>query len=119
MQQFNQVIVTMRIQIGDNKHAKTTEFKTFYPYLPKNVDNNVKHEIDLVCQLVGVSPTYERYILGPILVNRHVSSFQKTMLAIFIFLLCVYFTDSLQIRIFLKYIGQAYMVIIFLKTKVK
>ena len=77
MQHFNQVIITMRIQIGDNKHAKTTEFKTFCPALPKNVDNNVKHEIGLVCQLVGVSPTYERYILGPILVNRHMSRVSK------------------------------------------
>ena len=35
----------MRGQIGDNKLVITTEPKTFYSDLPKNVDNNLKQEI--------------------------------------------------------------------------
>ena len=31
----------------------------------------------IVCQLEGVNPTYERYILGPITVNRHLSQVSK------------------------------------------
>ena len=31
----------------------------------------------IVCQLEWVNPTYERYILGPILVNRHMSRVSK------------------------------------------
>ena len=48
----------------------------------------------LLYQLGEFNPTYERYILGPTLVNRHVSGFQKMMLVILSFLLCVYFTDQ-------------------------
>ena len=57
------------------------------------------HSLPIVCQLERVNPTYERYILGPILVNRHyVSGFQKTMLAILIFLL---YTQNFQFLLFL------------------
>ena len=35
------------------------------------------HSLPIVCQLERVNPTYERYILGPILVNRHMSRVSK------------------------------------------
>ena len=40
------------------------------------------------------SPTYERYILGPTIVNWHVLGIQKIMLAILTFLPRAYFTDQ-------------------------
>ena len=48
-----------------------------------------------VCQLGGVNPTYERYILGPTPLNRHMSLVPKKWCCLFfIFLLCVYFADQ-------------------------
>ena len=44
--QFNQVIITMRVHVRDNKVIITAEPKTFYFDLTNNVDNNLKHEID-------------------------------------------------------------------------
>ena len=48
LQQFNQAIITMGVHIEDNKLAATTELKTFNFDLPKNVDNNLKHEINSI-----------------------------------------------------------------------
>ena len=38
----------MGVYIEDNKLAATTELKTFNFDLPKNVDNNLKHEINSI-----------------------------------------------------------------------
>ena len=38
----------MRVNIGANKLVIITESKTFYFDLPKNVDNNLKNEIDCI-----------------------------------------------------------------------
>ena len=63
-----------------------------------------------VCQLGGLNPTYERYILGLKLVNslgflKNVSHFDFSSLCVF------YRPESLQTGIFLKYIDHTYMVI--------
>ena len=48
-----------------------------------------------VCQLGGVNPTSERYILGPTPLNRHMSLVPKKWCCpFFIFLLCVYFAEQ-------------------------
>ena len=44
----------------------------------------IKKEV-LVYQLEGVNPTYERYILGSILVNRHMSGVSKKDISHFAF----------------------------------
>ena len=38
----------MGVYIEDNKLAATAELKTFHFDLPKNVDNNLKHEINSI-----------------------------------------------------------------------
>ena len=48
MQQFSQVIKTMGVHAEDDKLVITTEPKTSYFDLPKDVDNNLKHKIDSV-----------------------------------------------------------------------
>ena len=48
MQHFNQVIIVMGVNIEDNRHVITTEPKTFHFDLPKDLDNNLKHEIDSI-----------------------------------------------------------------------
>ena len=44
-------IITMVVHNGDNKIIITTEAKTFYFYLPKYVDNDLKHEINFIIKL--------------------------------------------------------------------
>ena len=44
LQPFNQVIIVMGVQIGDNKPVKVTEPKKFHFDLHKDVDKNLKHE---------------------------------------------------------------------------
>ena len=38
----------MGVNIEDNRHVITTEPKTFHFDLPKDLDNNLKHEIDSI-----------------------------------------------------------------------
>ena len=66
----------------------------------------------LVCQLGGVNSTYERYILGPTLVNWNMSRISKNDVSYFDFSsLCVFYRpESLRTRTFTKYIDQTYMV---------
>ena len=44
-------IITMVVHNGDNKIIITTEAKTFYFYLPKYVDNDLKYEINFIIKL--------------------------------------------------------------------
>ena len=48
MQQFNQVIIATGVVIKDNKLVITTEPKTIHFDLSKDVDNNLKHEINFI-----------------------------------------------------------------------
>ena len=41
----------MVVHNGDNKIIITTEAKTFYFYLTKYVDNDLKHEINFIIKL--------------------------------------------------------------------
>ena len=45
LQQFNQVIITMGVHMVNHELVITTEPKTFRFDLPKDADNNLKHEI--------------------------------------------------------------------------
>ena len=47
MQQFNEVVIIMRVIIKDNKLAIITEPKTICFRLPKDIDNSLKHETDV------------------------------------------------------------------------
>ena len=69
----------------------------------------------IVCELWRFNPTYERYILGSTPANRHSLRFPKNDVSHFNFSsLCLnYRQESLQTRIFLKYIDHANTVIKF------
>ena len=45
LQQFNQVIIIMWVQTGDNQLVTTTKPKTFYFDLPEDAGINLKHGI--------------------------------------------------------------------------
>ena len=45
---INQVRVIIGVHIKDNKLVTITELKSSHFHLPKDVDNNLKHEIDCI-----------------------------------------------------------------------
>ena len=45
LQQFNQVIIIMGVQTGDNQIVTTTKLKAFYFDLPEDAGINLKHGI--------------------------------------------------------------------------
>ena len=55
--QFNQGIIIMRMYIKCNKLVIITESQTFYFVLPKDADNNLKHEVDFIIQFLAEHTT--------------------------------------------------------------
>ena len=74
----------MRVHIGDNKLVIMIEPKTFHFDLPKDVDNNLKHETDFImkqneCSTGHKTKKWDRQLLFKYMQWEQYSWTQKTV----------------------------------------
>ena len=65
---INRFMVIMGVHIKDNKLVTITELKSSNFHLPKDVDNNLKHEIDCIIK-------YDEFLAEHRITNKSASLF--------------------------------------------